>query len=318
MNRNVLRKISFLITEAYYEKLSPQFSKLREAALTDAPDGTKVVVTSCSHDSNNCVSQTGSNLLLKACNDCNTYCDPESNTEPAIMQQTLIVTDSPRILNLCIRQGLYAIALYHDSNHHEDFSATPYAVEDVLAMTYDSYLKAYQRLAGLPWDILKTERLSLRESTVADVDAFYRIYQDPSITRHMENLFDDRDEERAYIENYIQNIYNFYGFGMWTVVHTASGRIIGRAGLNVREGYELPELGFVTDVSFQKQGYTYEICHAILQYAFEELEFPKVQAFCHPDNTASSHLLQKLGFVYKEEALIDEGPHARYEISAPA
>lgn len=311
MSRNVLRKISFLITEAYYEKLSPQFNKLREAALTDAPDGTEVVVTSCSHDSTSCSNRDSNN--------CSSGQDISSGSAAFnSTQQMLIVTDSPRILNLCIRQGLYAIALYHDSNHHEDFSATPYAVEDVLAMTYDSYLKAYQRLAGLPWDILKTERLSLRESTVADVDAFYRIYRDPSITRHMENLFDDRDEERAYIENYIQNIYSFYGFGMWTVVHTASGRIIGRAGLNVREGYELPELGFVTDVSFQKQGYTYEICHAILQYAFEELEFPKVQAFCHPDNTASAHLLQKLGFVYKEEALIDEGPHARYEISAPA
>lgn len=339
MNRNVLKQILFWVTEAYYEELAPQIRELKEAALTGAPEGVNIHIMS--HTDNNCVSQADSNNvnhcpetdfnsnnhfsnvlndrdshISYANNDCNAYHDTEPDTEPRIMQQTLLVTDSPCILNLCIRQGFYAIALYHEGNRHEDFSATPYAVEDVLSMTYDSYLKAYQRLAGLPWDILETERLSLRESTVTDVDAFYRIYREPSITRYMENLFDDRDEERAYIENYIQNIYGFYGFGMWTVVHTGTGTVIGRAGLNVREGYELPELGFVTDVSFQRQGYTYEICHAILQYAFEELDFPKVQAFCHPDNTASVHLLQKLGFVYKEDALIDGGLHARYEISA--
>lgn len=312
MNKNVLKQILFLITEAYYEELAPQIRELKEAALTGAPEGVNIRIMS--HTDNNRVSQTDSDLFLKACNDDdNDYC---SDAKSVSAQQTLLVTDSPRILNLCIRQGFYVIALYHEGNRHEYFSATPYAVEDVLSITYDSYLKAYQRLAGLPWDILETERLSLRESTVADVDAFYRIYRKPSITRYMENLFDDRDEERAYIENYIQNIYGFYGFGMWTVVHTGTGTVIGRAGLNVREGYELPELGFVTDVSFQRQGYTYEICHAILQYAFEELDFPKVQAFCHPDNTASVHLLQKLGFVYKEDALIDGGLHARYEISA--
>lgn len=286
MNRNVLKQILFWVTEAYYKELAPQIRELKEAALTGAPGGVEIGVMPCDD-----------NMFISA-------------------PQTLLVTDSPRILKLCIRQGFYAIALYHDGNRHEDLSATPYAVENVLSLTYDSYLKAYQRLAGLPWDILETERLSLRESTVADVDAFYRIYQEPSITRYMENLFDDRDEERAYIENYIQNIYGFYGFGMWTVVHTDTGTVIGRAGLNIREGYELPELGFVTDVSFQKQGYTYEICRAILTYTFEELDFPKVQAFCHPDNTASVHLLQKLGFVYKEDALIDGGLHARYEISA--
>ena len=127
----------------------------------------------------------------------------------------------------------------------------------------------------------------------------------------------DRDEERSYMKDYIQKIYGFYGFGLWSVIHTVTGTVIGRAGLSVREGYEIPELGFVTEVAFQHQGYTYEICEAILRYARDELEFPQVQAFCHPENTASLHLLQKLGFTYAGEDLLQGIPHARYIVSLP-
>lgn len=285
------RQILFLLTEKYYDRIASRTEEIKKTALSGAPKCVQAIITSCSD----------SKHLLPVIASC---CE-----EP---KQTLLVTDSPLLLNLCVQQGLFTIVLYHDDNRKENFSATPYAVEDLFSLTYDSYRKAYCRLTGLPWDILKTPRLSLRESTVDDVDAFYRIYQDPSITRYMENLFEDHDKERAYMKEYIQKIYGFYGFGMWTVVHTSSGRIIGRAGLSIREGYDLPELGYVTDVSFQKQGYTIEICRAILTYAFEELEFPQVQAFCHPDNTASWHLLQKLGFTYKEDTSIDGKLHARF------
>lgn len=295
MNKKQLKQILFLFTETYYNEITPQMQELKKAALTDADDRIEISITSCANSKDRFL---------------------EIQLSLATAQQTLIVTDSSQILNYCIQQGFYAIALYHEHNRQENFSATPYAIEDPLSMTYDSYLKAYQRLAGLPWDILQTQRLSLRESTVADVNDFYRIYQGTGVTQYIENLFENYEEECAYIKEYIQKIYGFYGFGMWTVIHTASHQVIGRAGLGIREGYELPELGFVTDVSFQKQGYTYEICQAILQYAFHELEFPQIQAFCNPANTASAHLLKKLGLTYKETVPIDGILHERYEISA--
>lgn len=225
---------------------------------------------------------------------------------------TLLITDSSDALNRLIKKGFFTIALYHSQNRSGDFSATPYAVEDLFALTYDSYEKAYQRLAGLPWEIMRTPNLILRESTLDDIDAFYKIYEHPAITKYMENLFPERDEECAYLKNYIEKIYGFYGFGFWTVIHRPTGNVIGRAGLSVREGYELPELGFVTDINFQHQGFTYEICHAILTYAKEELFFPEVQAFVHPGNENSIRLLTRLGFQPMEEVLINKVPHTRY------
>ena len=289
----MLKGIHFFLTDHYYHTISRRLDEIQDTILRSIPgeNGISTEFTS--------VKDSEIPALSKARD----------------KDRILLITDSSRILNNLLKQGYYTIALYHEGNHSEDFSGTPYAVEDLFSMTFDSYQKAYERLAGLPWQILTTARLSLRESTVADVDDFYRVYRDPSITKYMENLFPDRDEERSYMKDYIEKIYGFYGFGMWTILHTASGQVIGRAGLSVREGYELPELGFVIDVSFQHQGYAFEICRAILQYARDELEFQEVQAFCRMENISSVHLLQKLGFAYAGEDLLNGIPHARYIVT---
>lgn len=222
---------------------------------------------------------------------------------------TLIVTDVASVFHKLHQEGYYVIVLYHDGNREEDFSGSRYAVEDLPALEYCSYEEAFCRLAGIPWDILETERMKVRETTPRDVDEFYRIYSNPSITQYMEDLFPDRKQEIEYIKAYVKEIYEFYGFGLWTVLHKESGCVIGRAGLNVREGYDIPELGFVIDIKYQGQGYAFEVCSAILKYAEEKLEFPAVQAFVDENNKCSVHLLEKLGFAFDSEVDLDRHYH---------
>lgn len=222
---------------------------------------------------------------------------------------TLVVTDKASVFHELYQEGYYVIALYHDGNRKENFDGVRYAVEDLPAVEYRSYEEAFNRLAGIPWDILETERMKVRETTPQDIDEFYRIYSNPSITRYMEDLFPDRKQEIEYIKAYVKRIYEFYGFGLWTVLHKESGRVIGRAGLNVREGYEIPELGFVIDIEYQGKGYAFEVCSAILKYAGEELEFPTVQAFVDENNHCSVHLLEKLGFAFDSEVDLDRHYH---------
>lgn len=224
-------------------------------------------------------------------------------------KETLFITDESQMLNRLLAEGYYVIALYHDSNRDQDFAGTRYAVADVFLLEYRSYEQAFQRLAGLPWEILETDRLKVRESVLEDIEEFYRIYQEPSITYYMEGLFKQREEEYAYMKAYIQQIYGFYGFGLWTVIQKATGRIIGRAGLSVREGYGLPELGFVIEASQQRKGFGYEVCSAILRYAKEELQFDQVQALVKSANTASLRLLERLGFLYDRDVVESEHPY---------
>lgn len=219
----------------------------------------------------------------------------------------LVITDEPAMAQKLLEQKCKVVILYHEQNREQSFPSVRYGIEDLFQLEYKSYEEAYRRLAGLPWEILQTEKLLVRESTLADVDEFYRIYKEPSITLYMENLYEDRDAERAYMKEYIDQIYGFYGYGLWTVILKETGQIIGRAGLSVREGYEFPELGFLIDAAYQRKGYGYEVCRAILQYAKEELEFEKVQALVDEKNTISLHLLEKLGFVLKK--MVQESGH---------
>lgn len=224
---------------------------------------------------------------------------PGSADESGVgLAETLIITDEPQAARETLDAGGYVVILYHEKNRHLEFTSVRYGVEDVFMLEYQSYEEAYKRLAGLPWDILETDRLRVRESTVEDVDEFYRIYKEPSITLYIENLYTEREEEMAYMRAYIDQIYGFYGYGLWTVILKKTGQVIGKAGLSVREGYEMPELGFVIDAGYQHQGYGYEVCTAILQYAKSELDFDEVQALVKKENRISMRLLDKLGFVF--------------------
>ncbi len=230
-------------------------------------------------------------------------------------KQTLFIADEPECFCLLLQKSLYVIALYHEYNKNRSFPGALYAVEDIFQLEYRSYVEAYRRLAGIPWDILETPRLLVRESTLSDIPDFYRIYQTPSVTDYMEPLFEDPKEEAAYLETYIKQVYGFYGFGIWTVILKETGQIIGRAGLNIREGYDLPELGFVIEANWQNQGLAFEVCDAILRYAKEELDLIELQAFVKEDNLASKRLLEKLGFSYHRDVFEKGRDYQLYTIT---
>lgn len=229
--------------------------------------------------------------------------EKETCKVPMKRDRLLVISDSPEAVKKMTAEGIYVTGFYHPQNNDEIFEGVSYAVTDVEELTVYSYEEVYRRLAGIPWDIMETERLYVRESTVEDVTDFYRIYGEPSMTDYIEDLFPEPEEERAYMQDYIRQMYGFYGFGMWTVIEKSKGRIIGRAGLDVREGYDLPELGFVIEKSYQQKGYAKEVCSAVLAYAKDELLFDKVQALVEKENIGSVHLLKQLGFTYQRDVV---------------
>lgn len=216
-------------------------------------------------------------------------------------ETTLFVTDASLIMQELKRQGRYAIAFLHANNGAEDWSGASYMITDIEELEADSFVKAYQRMAGEAWTILETNRCIIRETIVEDVDEFYRIYAEPSITYYMDALYPEPEKERAYAKEYIEKIYGFYGYGMWSVVNKETGKVMGRAGLSWREGYDIPELGFMIEVAYQRQGFAEEVCRAILEYGREELGFDAIQTLVKEENTASVNLCKKLGFKWNRK-----------------
>ena len=227
--------------------------------------------------------------------------DPEQNTD-----DILFLSDSSQLSEILMWSGAYVVGIQHEGNTWETFPGLKYVFADIDEVGLDSYEKAYQRYAHLPWKILETDRCIIRETTVEDVDEFYKIYADPEMTRYMEGLFKNPEDEKRYQADYIEKVYGLLGFGTWTVIRKDDGRMIGRAGFSVRNRFDDIELGFLIGTEFQRQGYAYEVCRAIIEYGRNVLQFDRIITFVKAENTVSIHLCEKLGFVKKEEVDIEE------------
>lgn len=213
-------------------------------------------------------------------------------------EDTLYITDCGRKAGELAERSLSVLGYSHDCE--EQFPKIEYIMECPEELDVMYLERVFRRYRGIPWDILETERCFIRETTVEDVDAFFDIYGEPGIVKYTENLYPEKEQERAYIREYIEKMYKYFEFGVWSVIWKETGEVMGRAGFSVREGYDLPELGFVIALPFQGKGVACEICTAILEYGREMLEFEQVQALVMKENTASLALCKKLGFTVRQ------------------
>ena len=222
----------------------------------------------------------------------------------------LFISSNPEICRLALKAKCSCITYLGENN--KSFEGIRYAVESLGNIDGKYLNRICLRYAGLPWEILRTERCLLREMTTEDVDAFYEVYSDPSITTYMEGLYPVKEQEVDYIRKYIKNVYEFFEYGLWTVVEKRRGKIIGRAGLSWREETETVELGYVIAKPFQGQGYAYEVCDAILKYAHEQLEMEQIAAYVKEENEASKALCRKLKFEQKGKITIRNSSYEKW------
>lgn len=219
-------------------------------------------------------------------------------------KDTLLVTDSPEIYDYIKVLGHDAVAL---AEKEEDFSLYPdakYIVMKPYEIEALYYERVWMRFNHVPWTIAETNRLILRETIESDVDDFYRIYKDPRMTRYTEKLYENIEEERKYISEYREKVYAVQGFGIWTVLKKDDGRIIGRAGLITRGGFDDVEVGYAIDTAFQHMGYAKEAVTECIEIA-QDLGFSRVYALTDKENAPSLALLDSLGFKYEKDCVVD-------------
>ncbi|RKM59965.1 N-acetyltransferase [Butyrivibrio sp. CB08] len=221
-------------------------------------------------------------------------------------ETTLVATDRGEASEKLLADGYYVVGVLHDDRDVQEFKGAKYVFSEIENVDMDSFVKVFQRYAEEPWEILRTERLLIRETTIEDVDEFYKLYSDPSMTEFIEGLFEDPEDEKRYQRDYIKKVYGLMGFGVWTLVRLSDGAIVGRAGYSVRNGFDEVELGYLIGKDYQRQGYAMEACQAILDYGRDVLQFDKVQTLVKAENEASIAMCEKLGFVKDSEVDVEE------------
>ncbi len=148
--------------------------------------------------------------------------------------------------------------------------------------------------------ILETERLRLRELTLADTAFILALLNSPDWLEFIGDRHVKTDEQaKAYLENGPLKSYQDNGFGL-SLVETKDHPIaIGMCGMIRRDYLESPDIGFAFLPEFIGHGYGYEIASATLTYAFDAWKLPKVCAITDPTNKKSIRLLEKIGLRLK-------------------
>ena len=80
------------------------------------------------------------------------------------------------------------------------------------------------------------------------------------------------------------------------IVLPATGQLIGNCGIRMQSpGAREAEIGYELAPEHWGQGYATEAAREMVAFGFRELGLHRISSFCVADNTASAHVLEKLG-----------------------
>ena len=208
----------------------------------------------------------------------------------------LWLTDDAACAEKLSRLGLPFLVLFHEKNRQESFSCAKFAMELSEELDEEYLEQVYRRCKKIPWDIVETKRCLIRETTVDDMEQLLEIYKDPKMTQYTDHFCPPNVDAGQYIRDYVSNVYEFYGYGIWTILCRETGKVIGRAGFSLLPEEEDPQIGYMVGVPWQGKGIAAEVCEEILKYGKEVLLFERVNALIDKRNKASIALCKKLGF----------------------
>jgi len=147
--------------------------------------------------------------------------------------------------------------------------------------------------------VLETERLRMREFTLADTAFIIELLNSPGWLEFIgDRNVHTPEQARLYLENGPLKSYQVHGYGLSMVERKDDGMPVGMCGVLNRDTLECPDIGFAFLPAHHAQGYAFEIAQATLDHAKETLGLPRVAAITVPGNSRSIRLLEKLGLRY--------------------
>lgn len=143
--------------------------------------------------------------------------------------------------------------------------------------------------------VLETTRLILRPRRMADLEANLAMDLDPAVHRYIYGgKKPDRDSHRQKLRNQIAQGWPPQG-GLWVVERKANRGLLGWCALVPLEQSGLIEIGYRYIAAAWGQGIATEAARRVLEHGFRDLGLDPIVAVTDPRNTASQHVLAKIG-----------------------
>jgi len=139
--------------------------------------------------------------------------------------------------------------------------------------------------------VLETERLMLREPTLADVKAIARLANDRRIAENTRRLPHPYSQDHAV--EFVRAMADEPRETVFLIEHNHTP--IGMVEVDWRAP-EAPGLGYWLGVEYWGQGFATEAARAVIDFTFEEFEFEHLISGARVANPSSRNILEKCGF----------------------
>jgi len=155
--------------------------------------------------------------------------------------------------------------------------------------------------------VIETERLSLRQFSLADSAFIRELLNEPSF---IQNIGDRGVRTLSDAEKYLETgpiaSYARNGFGLYLVQLKESNEPIGMAGLIKRDTLEDVDVGDALLPRYWSKGYAIESVLALMEYAKNIVRLQRVVAIVDPANQGSIRVLEKAGFQFEKMVRLSE------------
>lgn len=160
----------------------------------------------------------------------------------------------------------------------------------------------------------ETERLTMKLADLDDADFFLELYNLPSFIKHIgdRNLRTAEDAEQYIKDRFLPQIEKL-GYGNYVVIHKELNKKIGAVGVFVREGIEIPDIGFSFFPDFEGKGLAYESASKLKDLVAEKFGLTKISAMTSDENTSSQKLIERLGLKFQKYVIFpNDNAEIRY------
>jgi ribosomal-protein-alanine N-acetyltransferase len=165
---------------------------------------------------------------------------------------------------------------------------------------------------------LETERMFLRPWESQDWIAFRPMATDPEVMRYITGGAPWTDEQ---VQEFVQRQIRHFaerGFCLWKLraKEDGSGRIIGFCGLQPILVDEKPEveIGWWLAKDCWGKGLATEAARAAMQFGVKHAKLSRFVAIARADNSASLHVMRKLGMAFERESKHKDVPVVLHSI----
>jgi len=146
---------------------------------------------------------------------------------------------------------------------------------------------------------METERLILRPFTLDDAEAWLPLISLPEIVRYTgDTPATSVAQARERLRTRPLRDYEVHGYGRMAVIEKAGGRLVGFSGLKYVAELGEADIGYRFLPECWGKGYATESALPLLGQA-RALGLQRVVGTVHPDNPASSRVLEKLGLRFE-------------------